>query len=161
VADLGAEGNAEFDAGGEERVVAAVGRRSLPQPGNDAKALEAEVGDGAAKLAHGVYRLAEVDRGEAGEAVGMGRDPAGDLIVRDEGSLGTVPGAQEAEVDIRRVHRGNREVDRRLLVGRLHPGPAPQRLEHVVAQEAHGRMLHPDVDRHEGRKCRWFWAGIR
>src|ERR671919_2003107 len=32
--------------------------------------------------------------------------------------------------------------------GNLRAGPAPQRLEHVVAQETLGRMLHPHVDDH-------------
>ena len=44
VADLRAERHAELDAGREQRVVAAVGRRRLPQPRDHAQALEAELG---------------------------------------------------------------------------------------------------------------------
>ena len=76
VADLQAERDAELDALGVERVVAAVVGRQAPQPRDHAQALEAELADAAPQLAHRGHRLVQVDRGERDEAVRVLLDEA-------------------------------------------------------------------------------------
>src|SRR5437588_12513349 len=75
--------------------------------------------------------------------------PLGHLLVADQRRLMRCrPGAQQPEVDTRLVHRRDGRVDRRLLLGDLLTGPPPRRLEHLMADEAQRRVLHPDVDDH-------------
>jgi hypothetical protein len=47
------------------------------------------------------------------------------------------------------VHQLNSQVCRQFGVGHLLSGPAPQRLEHLVTQEAQSGVLHPDIDGHD------------
>jgi hypothetical protein len=148
VADLRAERDAQLDTLRVERVVAAVVRRPAPEPRHHAQALEPELGDAAAQLPHRADRVAQVDRREPAEPVGVLRDPRGDLVVGDQRPVRRVPGADQAVVDAARVHRDQRRGQRDRLGGDLHAGPAPQRLQHVVGQEADGRMLQPGVDDH-------------
>ena len=42
--DLGAEGEAQFDAFGVQRVVPPIVRRQVPQPGNDSQSNHAQIG---------------------------------------------------------------------------------------------------------------------
>ena len=148
VPDLRAERHAEIDAGGVQRVVAAVGRRRVPQPRDHPQSHEAVILDAPAQLAHALHRPAQVDRREAGEAVGVRVDPAGDLRVGDQRAGRSVPRAQQAERHPAGVHRGHGGRDGNLLGGQFLAGPAAQRVEHLAGQEPRRRMLHPHVDRH-------------
>jgi hypothetical protein len=75
-------------------------------------------------------------------------DAGGDLVVGDHRPLGRVPGAQHPDRHFAGIHRRDRRVERDLALGDRRAAPAAQGLEHLVAQEAGGRVLHPDVDRH-------------
>jgi len=61
VPHLRTERHAELDALGVERVVAAVVRRKAPEPWDDAQALEAELANGAPKLATCLNGMTQVD----------------------------------------------------------------------------------------------------
>jgi hypothetical protein len=62
-----------------------------------------------------------------------------------------MPRAREADLDPTRVHRCDRRRERQFLRRRGLSGPAPQRVEHLVLEEAQRRMLHPHDDGHGAR----------
>ena len=95
-----------------------------------------------------IHRLVQVHGGERGEAVRVLLDPGRDLVVGDQRAAGSVPRAEQPEADAGGVHGGDRDVDRGRLLGDRVAGPAAQRVEHVVREEARRRVLHPHVDRH-------------
>ena len=148
VTRLQAERHAKLRTLGVDRIVAAVVRGQVPEPGDNADRLEAELLHAAPHLSHGFYRPGDVHGADADETIGGLTHEAVDLVVADEEAIRAVPGADETDVDAGAVHRGDRELDRDLLIGRLHLRPAPQRIEHLVLHEAQGRVLHPDVDYH-------------
>ena len=148
VTDLGAERHAGLDAFGEQRVVAAVGGRRVPQPGHHPQAHES-FGDPAPQLADRLHRTVEVDRGQTGKPVRVQPDPFRDLVVGDQVlTARTAPRAEQAEVDVGGIHRRDGRLDRDVGVRDRPTGPAPQRGQHVAAQEPLRRMLHPHIDRH-------------
>ena len=139
VADLRAERDAELDARGVERVEAAVGRRRLPQPGQHAQALEAVV-----RRRGGAARGRRPSAGARSTAA----MPAGGRVprhrarrprrCRSAAPRGPCQARDHGLRDAGRVERleGDRERDR--SVGSAPAGPAAQRGEHVVREEAAG-----------------------
>src|SRR5204862_452198 len=85
-----------------------------------------------------------------GEATRVLGDPGGDLVIGDQRTGRSVPGAEQADRNPSSVHRSDREIDRELLGWDFLPGPALKRLEHLMLHEPQRRVLHPDVDRHGG-----------
>jgi hypothetical protein len=148
VAHLRAEWHPERHALGVQGIEVAVVGWQPPQPGHDAQATEAQLAHAAAQLAHGVHRAVQVDRGETGEAGGKARHERRDLVVGDQRPPWPVPRADQADVDPAAVHGGDRGLQRGLLDRDLLPRPASKRREHLVAQKAPGRVLHPGVDDH-------------
>jgi hypothetical protein len=149
VAGLRAERDPEVHAGREQRVVATVRRRQLPQPRHDAERDEAFV-DAPAQLAHRGHRLAQIGPRDAAQAGRMGGDDGSDLVVVDQRSFGPIPGRRQSQADASFVHGRDRRLERQRRVEARHPEPAAQRVEHLVVRMAQRRVLHPDVD-HPGR----------
>lgn len=83
VADLGAKRHAGFDALGEQRIVAAIGGRGVPQPRHHPQADESFC-DAPSQLPDRFHRAVEVDGGEPGEPVRMRGNPLRHLVVGDE-----------------------------------------------------------------------------
>jgi hypothetical protein len=89
-----------------------------------------------------------VDRRDSSQAVGILADKSGDLVIVDQRSTGSPPGADEPKPDAGGVHGvdGFRKRNRR---GRRQPRirhPTPQRLEHRLPAQAGRRVLHPRID---------------
>jgi hypothetical protein len=148
VADLEAKRDAQLDAFGVQRVVAAVARREVPQPRHHAQRPETEIPDAAPQFPHRVHRVVEIDRGDPEKPVRVATGDRGDGVVGDERSSRSVPRAQHPDPHTGRIHRGHRRLDRHLAVGQPPVAPASQRLKHRVLEELRRRVLHPGVDNH-------------
>ena len=123
----------------------AVVRRQAPEPLDDAQGDEAVLLHAAAQLAHGVHRTQQVDRRNAAEAIRVLGHGLGDEVVRDQRPRRPPPRGEEPQPDPARVHGLERLLDGELARNPA-PRPTPQGVEHRMAQEVGGRMLHPDVD---------------
>src|SRR6516164_10624926 len=148
MADLQAERDAQLDALGVQRVVAAVAGRQVPQPRHYPQRAEAEGAHTAPQFPHRVHGTGQVDGGDAGEPVRVAGDDRGDLVVGDQQPSRSPPGAQHPGPHACRVHRRQRRLDGNLAGVQLAVGPAAQGIEHRVRQESRGRMLHPGIDDH-------------
>src|SRR5207244_9769201 len=104
VADLQAERDAELDAFGVERVVAAIVGRQVPEPRHDAQRAESELANAAAELTDGVERAVKVDRGDTDQAVGISPHAGRDLVVADERPLWSPPRTEKPDADTGVVH---------------------------------------------------------
>ena len=139
------------DAFGEQRVVAAIGGRCIPQPGHHPQSDEAFT-DSPPQLADSFHGTIQVDGRQAGKPVRVQPNPFGDLVIGDQvlavgprHALSRPRSTSAASIDARVASIGNVGV-------RDGPtGPAPQRRQHVAAQKPRSRMLHPHVDRHRVR----------
>lgn len=150
VSDLGAERDAQLDAGGVQRVVEPVGGRQLPQPRHDPEGHEAQLLDGPPQLPHGRDGLGQVRARHPAQPPFGPRDELGDLVVVDEGPLRSVPGRGQPDLHVGRRQRRHRDLHRKRLLQQPHAGPALQRLEHLVVGVAQCGVLHPRVDdRHD------------
>src|SRR5215467_1184842 len=69
VTDLQTEWDVELDAFGVERVIAAVIRRQVPEPRQNAQRAKAQFANRAAQLSHRGHRPGEVDRRDPDQAV--------------------------------------------------------------------------------------------
>lgn len=118
--DLGAEGNVQVDAGGVERVVAAVGGGGIPQPRHNAQRYETEVVHAAAQLADGGHRLGQVGAGDTAHAFWVGGDELCDLVVADQMASRSGPRGGQSDRDAASVHvrDGHLEGERLMQAGK-------------------------------------------
>ena len=147
VPDLQAERDAQLDAFGVQRVVAAVAGRQVPQPRHHPQRPEAKITHAAPQLPHRVHGAGQVDGGDPGEPARVPADGRGYGIVGNQRPARPPPGAQHPDLHARRVHR-RRRLEGNLVPAELPGGPASQRIEHRVGQQFCRRMLHPGIDDH-------------
>ena len=91
MSDLKTKRNAQLDALGVQRIVPAIIRRQIPQPGYDSQASKSELTNTTSQFADSVHRPVQIYGCNTYEPVRMRPDKAGDLVVCDKRALRSPP----------------------------------------------------------------------
>ena len=113
---------------------------------------ESELLHTAPQFPNAIHGTVQINRADAGKPSRMGANRRGNLVVRQKGSVRAPPRRRQCLGDTRAIKRGQGQLDGKLFGNHLELHPSTKRREHLMADEASGRVLNPGVDdrlRHE------------